>query len=297
MVDSQQAQLMSQPSPTDTFSVGLLQTAPVFGQVEANIRRILELRDGLGDVDLALTPELAVNGFGFDAEADYRPLTADDERLSAFANRRGAIGIGFAETVGEGRPRNAYLITGREEHHLQHKIHPVSYAPWNEHLGFDAGDALGTAVVRGARCATIICNDMWHPVIPWLAAQAGAEVLIVPVASIEGVNAAQVQRTWQVILEHAALLLQCYVVFINRCGTDSGANFWGGSRILGPDGSTLAEAGDTETTLQATLDLTALRALRARTPLLAESRHDVVLNALKRHSSAEAVPEGHDPLV
>ncbi|WP_326968476.1 carbon-nitrogen hydrolase family protein [Arthrobacter sp. CG_A4] len=288
---------MSQPSPADTLTVGLLQTAPVFGQVEANVRRILELRDGLGDVDLVLTPELAVNGFGFDAGADYRPLTADDERLSVFANRGGAMGIGFAEAVGGGRPRNAYLITGREVRHLQHKIHPVSYAPWNEHLGFEAGDALGTAVVRGARCATVICNDMWHPVIPWLAAQAGAEVLIIPVASIEGVNAAQVQRTWQVILEHTALLLQCYVVFINRCGTDSGAKFWGRSRILGPDGSTLAEAGEAETTLQATLDLAALRALRARTPLLAESRHDVVLNTLKRHSWAEAVPEGHDPVV
>lgn len=297
MVDGQQAQLMSQPSPAGTLSVGLLQTAPVFGQVEANIRRILELRDGLGDVDLVLTPELAVNGFGFDAEADYRPLTVDDERLAAFANRRGAMGIGFAETVGEGRPRNAYLITGQEERHLQHKIHPVSYAPWNEHLGFEAGDALGTAVVCGAQCATVICNDMWHPVIPWLAAQAGAEVMIIPVASIEGANAAQVQRTWQVILEHAALLLQCYVVFINRCGTDSGAKFWGRSRILGPDGSTLAEAGDTETTLQATLDLAALRALRARTPILGESRHDLVLKTLKRHSSAEAVPEGQDPLV
>jgi predicted amidohydrolase len=297
VVDSQQAQLTPQLRRAETLSVGLLQTAPVFGQVEANIRRILELRDGLGDVDLVLTPELAVNGFGFDVEADYRPLTADDNRLSAFANRRGAMGIGFAETVGEGRPRNAYLITGQEERHLQHKIHPVSYAPWNEHLGFEAGDALGTAVIRGARCATVICNDMWHPVIPWLAAQTGGEVLIIPVASIEGANARQVQRTWQVILEHAALLFQCYVVFINRCGTDSGANFWGQSRILGPDGSTLAEAGDRETTLQATLDLAALRALRARTPILAESRHDLVLKTLSRYPLEEAVPEGHDPLV
>jgi predicted amidohydrolase len=297
VVDGQHAQLMSQPRPADTLSVGLLQTAPVFGLLEANILRILELRDSLGDVDLVLTPELALNGYGFDSAADYRPLSATDDRLAAFANRRGALGIGFAETVGEGRPRNAYLITGRQERHLQHKIHPVSYAPWNEHLGFEAGDALGTAVIGGARCATVICNDMWHPVIPWLAAQAGAEVLIIPVASIEGANAAQVQRTWQIILEHAALLLQCYVVFINRCGTDSGAKFWGRSRILGPDGSTLAEAGATETTLRATLDLAALRALRARTPLLAESRHDVVLNTLNRHIPAEAVREGHDPLV
>ncbi|WP_307106122.1 carbon-nitrogen hydrolase family protein [Arthrobacter globiformis] len=281
----------------DTLRVGLLQTAPVFGEVEANIRRILEMRENVGYVDLALTPELSVNGYGFGTGADYRPLQANDQRLRAFANQSGAMGIGFAETVGDGNPRNAYLITGAEERHHQQKIHPVSYAPWNEHLGFDAGDAVDTAVIGGARCATVICNDMWHPVIPWLAAQAGAEVLIVPVASIEGANAGQVQRTWQVILEHAALLLQCYVVFINRCGTDGGAKFWGQSRILAPDGSVVAAAGSTETALTANLNLAALRSLRARTPLLAEARHDVVLNTLSRRTLTEAALKGHDPLV
>ena len=269
----------------ETLTVGILQTAPALGQVEANLSRILELADTVKDADLVVTPELALNGYGFAPDANYRPLSIDDARLSALAHRPGCMGIGFAETNDGSSPRNAYLITGKGQGKVQHKIHPVSYAPWNEHLSFTAGETLEVADIGGVRCATIICNDMWHPVIPWLAAQAGAEVLIIPVASVEGEDAALIQRTWQVILEHAALLLQCYVVFINRCGTEQGATFWGRSRILGPDGSILAQAGASEDTLQATLDLTALRELRARTPILAESRHETVLRNLPFPSS------------
>ncbi|MCZ2402249.1 hypothetical protein IV498_03395 [Paenarthrobacter sp. Z7-10] len=279
MAERQQAEVSGRPG---TLTVGLLQNAPVGGQVDANIDGIMALRSRLGQVDLALTPELAVNGYGFGPAAYLAPLTGDDARLEPLLTGPTAMGIGFAEATATDRPRNAYLLADAGNRFVQHKIHPVSYPPWNEHLGFEAGNVLGAAEIRGVQCATVICNDMWHPVIPWLAAQAGAEVLIIPVASIEGDAVDHVQRTWKAILDHAALLLQCYVVFINRCGTDAGATFWGGSRILGPDGATLAEAGNSETTIEATLDLTALRALRARTPLLAEVRTDVVLDALSR---------------
>lgn len=287
MVDGQQTEVAGQQRPP-VLTVGLLQTAPVFGEVDSNIARITDLRDRLGNADLVLTPELALNGYGFGDGADLGALSADDPRLGSLVSGPSAVGIGFAEKAGTGLPRNTYLLADPNAgiRDLQHKIHPVSYAPWNEHLSYEAGNALGSTVIRGARCATVICNDMWHPVVPWLAARAGAEVLVVPVASIEGTNPSQIKRTWQVILEHAALLLQCYVVFINRCGTDSGASFWGGSRVLGPDGNIIAAAGDTETVLEATLDLAALRELRARTPLLAEARDDFVIDTLTRAGRA-----------
>ncbi|WP_434614164.1 carbon-nitrogen hydrolase family protein [Arthrobacter sp. A5] len=283
MVDGQQTEVTGGERPP-VLTVGLLQTAPVFGEVDSNIARIIDLRDRLGNVDLVLTPELALNGYGFGPGADLQALTADDPRLDSLVSVPAAIGIGFAENAGRGLPRNTYMLadSSARTRDFQHKIHPVSYSPWNEHLSFEAGIVLETAVIRGARCATVICNDMWHPVVPWLAARAGAEVLIVPVASIDGTNPDQIQRTWQVILEHTALLLQCYVVFINRCGTDGGARFWGGSRILGPDGNTLANAGDSETILEATLDLAALRKLRADTPILAEARNSFVIDTLTR---------------
>lgn len=281
MADSQQTEVTGS-GQSQVLTVGLLQTAPVYGAVESNIARIATMREEAGDVDLVLTPELALNGYGFDSGAGLRALAYDDARLDSLITGDAVVGLGFAQANNGHHPRNAYLLadpqTGQQD--IQHKLHPVSYAPWNEHHTFDAGDALQTRLVRGARCATVICNDMWHPVVPWLAAQAGAEVLIVPVASIEGADPDGIQHTWQVILEHTALMLQCYVVFINRCGTDSGARFWGGSKVLGPDGTVIASAGESEAVLTAALDLAALRQLRADVPILAESRTQFVLDTL-----------------
>jgi predicted amidohydrolase len=265
---------MTSSEQPHTLTVGLLQAAPNFGRVDENLSGLRALRSQIGEVDLLLTPELALNGYGFGASDGLNPLDPRDPRLGELGDDRTATGIGYAEQNPGGLPRNGYLLTDPRTgtRSVQHKIHPVSYAPWNEHLGFTAGDSLATTSVGGAELASIICNDMWHPVVPWLAAQAGAEVIIVPVASMDGADPDGVQRTWEVILEHTAVLLQCYVVFINRCGTDGGARFWGGSRVLGPDGTLLTILDDTQSATTATLDLRALRERRARTPLLAESR-------------------------
>ncbi|MEV6796283.1 nitrilase-related carbon-nitrogen hydrolase [Streptomyces sp. NPDC051320] len=260
--------------------MGLIQTAPVFGATQDNLDRIAELRRSLGPIDLALTPELSANGYGFAPHRETDLFDSDDPRLEVLASE--GVAVGFAERSASGRPFNTYLLPDHltENRFLQRKLHPVSYAPWNEHLSFQPGTELGTADFRTARIATAICNDMWHPVIPWLAAQNGAEVLVVPVASMEGADPARIRRTWEVILEHAAVLMQCYVVFVNRCGTDSGARFWGGSRVLGPDGNVLAQLGSEPGATVTELDMTALRRLRAEVPVLAEARTDVLAHAL-----------------
>lgn len=276
MAERQQAELSAQePRP---LRVGLLQTAPVFNAVADNLAGIAALRATLGPVDLAVTPELSATGYGFVAADE--PLAADDPRLAELA--AAGVGVGFAQRHGAGLPWNSYLLGPS----LQHKLYPVSYAPWNEHLLFEPGRELAAAEVGDVRLATVICNDMWHPTVPWLAARAGAEVLIVPVASIAGADPAGIRRTWEVILQHTALLLQCYVVFVNRCGVDSGEPFWGGSRVVGPDGTTLVALGAEPGAVAVDLDLAALRRRRAEVPLLAEERVELVtdlVGRLERH--------------
>lgn len=279
MAQREQTEVTGGPE-SQSLRVGLLQTAPVPGAVDENIARIAALRGSLGPVDLALTPELSVNGYGLAPLKDSDLLTGDDPRLTELVAR--GVGVGFAERSPSGLPWNTYLLpdplTGSR--HVQRKLHPVSYAPWNEHLTFQPGTELPTVDIRSARITTAICNDMWHPVVPWLAAHGGAEILVVPVASMEGPDPARIRRTWEVILEHAAVLLQCYVIFVNCCGGTDSTRFWGGSRVLGPDGSTLAQLGAEPGTAVAELDLTALRRLRTDVPLLTEYRTGFLAGAL-----------------
>lgn len=286
MARRQQPELTALEGPR-TMRVGLLQTAPTFGAIDDNVTALRRLRAALPDVDLAVTPELSLSGYGFTPPEESELLSCDDPRVRDLA--LSGTGVGFAERSSSERPWNSYVIGDRATGRLrrQHKLHPVSYAPWNEHLTFQPGAELEAGTVGGVPTATVICNDMWHPVVPWLASRGGAEVVVVPVASMEGAAASTVQRTWEVILEHTATLLQCYVVFLNRCGTDSGERFWGGSRVLGPDGSTLVRLGDQPDSAVLELDLAVLRERRADVPVLAEARSDFVLTTLGHRA-----PEG-----
>ncbi|MDT7632398.1 MAG: hypothetical protein QOI50_4328 [Pseudonocardiales bacterium] len=68
------------------------------------------------------------------------------------------------------------------------------------------------------RVATLICNDAWQPVLPWLAAQDGAELLLVPIncASGFGPDSLNTIDYWGELLRFTARLQQCWVVFCNR---------------------------------------------------------------------------------
>ncbi len=127
----------------------------------------------------------------------------------------------------------------------------------------------------------LICNDLWQPPVPWLAVQAGAEVLVVIANSVDSQAAVPVQTAWEILLRHTAVTLQCFVVFVNRVGIENGTEFWGSSRVVGPDGEEHLRLGDEAAVGQVTLDLQALRALRRRWPLLRDARLDLVAREVK----------------
>lgn len=261
--------------------VAVLQTAPSRGAIGDNLRQIEEMLAAVPAADLVLTPEMSVPGFAFRPDQVPTPMSADDARLSALAEFPGAVSVGIVEESGVSKPHNSAVLLGRTKV-IQRKLHLISYAPWNEQECYAPGNDLEPASVNGVQVATLICNDAWHPVMPWLAAQSGAEVLLVPSSSLGRSTTDEVAKTWDAILTHTARALQCFVVFANRCGLEDGEPFWGGSRIIGPRGELLAQAGGTVETIQAELDVADLRELRRTVPLLAEARPDLVVRHLQR---------------
>jgi len=62
------------------------------------------------------------------------------------------------------------------------------------------------------RVATLICNDAWQPVLPWLAAQDGAELLLVPTNSASGFGPDSLNTIdyWGELLRFTARMQQCW---------------------------------------------------------------------------------------
>jgi predicted amidohydrolase len=260
--------------------VSLLQTAPQLGCVERNLAELHVGLRSLPQVDVAVAPELALHGYFLDALDEVEALDADDDRLVGLGQHGPAVIAGFVE----GRRADQYnsaAVVDRDRVIVQRKLYLPTYRGWEERKHFRPGARLRSFDLRGARAAVLVCNDMWQPPIPWLAVHAGAEVLFVVVNSVRSHSVVPIERAWELLVAHTAVVLQSYVVFVNRSGIERGHEFWGGSRVVGPDGAEMVRLGTEPGHAEVSLDLLELRALRRQWPLLREARLDLIGRELR----------------
>ena len=273
--------------PADILRVGLCRPRRGWETWRGTWRRSTRGSAGLSGADLVVTPELALHGYHLSGLDDVERVTADDGRISGLGRHGPAVVVGFAESWRHHRYNSAALVDGDRVALVQRKLFLPTYQAWEERKHFRPGNRMWCADVRGTRVGLLICNDLWQPPLPWLAAHGGAEVLVVVVNSVESHAAVPVRRAWDLLIGHAAVTLQCYVVFVNRSGDENGGHFWGRSHVAGPDGETFAHLGEEPGHALAELDLAALRRLRRRWPLLQDSRYDLVAREVSRLASEE----------
>ncbi|MFW6062397.1 MAG: nitrilase-related carbon-nitrogen hydrolase [Planctomycetota bacterium] len=236
----------------------------------AAVERLLGERD-IPRGALILLPEMFATGFSMNvagiAEGDLAPAETFLAKL-ARTHRAHVLG-GVVRRGPDGRGRNiaaAYGPNGQPAVRYA-KLHPFSYAGETEHYG--AGSRLVDWEIEGARVVPTICYDLRFPELYRVAVCRGAEVFCV----IANWPAAR-EAHWLALLRARAIENQAYVVGVNRCGSDPKLGYTGRSEMISPRGEILADAGEAEGVLQATLDLPALRAYRQEFPVLRDMRRE-----------------------
>src|SRR5215470_7815369 len=235
--------------------------------------------------DLVVFPELALHGYALGHVRGDHSLRASDPRLASLTESGADVLVGFHEDGAVRRYNSAAYLTADGVRHVHRKLYLPNYLVWEERKHASPGQCLRAFDTRIGRVATLICNDAWQPVLPWLAAQDGAEVLLVPTNSATGPGSEVVDVIgyWDELLRFIARMQQCWVIFCNRVGTEAGARFWGGSRILDPSGQVAAQAPLWEPGLVvADIDVSAARRHRHELPLLAEARLGLIERELAR---------------
>lgn len=258
-----------------------MQTDPVLGDVDGNLTALDSLIRSASSCDLVVAPELATHGYHLSEVPEALPLRPNDDRLLGLGKHGPAAIVGFAEAYRHHAFNSAALLTDGEAR-IQRKMYLPTYRGWEERKHFRPGGRLNCHDVGGTRLAMLICNDMWQPALPWLAAHSGAEILVVPVNSATTEVGVPTSKAWDILLLHAAVVLQSFVVFVNRCGEESQRDFWGGSRVIHPSGDVLGRLGSEPGELDCVLDLNELRVSRRRWPLLQEARADVIAREASR---------------
>ncbi len=270
--------------------VALGQTECTLGDVEANMRgtlRMVERAIGAG-AQLILFPEMSLTGYFLGDGIFDLALRLDDPRLRPLLDASHDISIAMGMPLEEPGPRfyNAavYLEAG-EFKHIHRKVYLPTFGVFADARFFAPGDGMAAFDTRLGRMAMLICEDLWHPALAYLASQDGADYLLGLIASpTGGVDKAFDPRVGYQALHRAyATTLTCFVLACNRVGQEGELRFWGGSEVVGPDGTCLAQAeGSQEQLVLADLEPDALRRQRIKLPLLREERPELVMRELHR---------------
>ena len=268
----------------------MAQVAPVLGDVDANFelarQAIREAREK--GADLVVFPELSMTGYSLGQVSYEVSIEASDPRITELAEEAGdmSVVIGFHEDGSGVRTYNsaAYLENGRILH-LHRKLYLPTYGIFEERKHFSPGQNMRAFTSRFGRMAMMICNDAWQPTLGFLAVQDFARVLLIPTNSADSRFPGDLDTTeyWRDITEFYGRMYECYVVFVNRVGSEGDLDFWGNSHVVDPWGRTIVEAPlRKEAIATADLDLQGVLKRRRKVPLLKEARLSLLNRELTR---------------
>jgi len=263
------------------LSIVVQQTAPGRCEVDANLAEMRARLEGSPPGSLVVFPELSLTGYDIGARA--RELALRTDAPPPLVPEDGTrLLIGFPEAADGGRLFNTAGLIGPGEQgwlHRHRKIYLPTYGSFDEGRIFSAATE-GPDLVElmpGWPGAVLVCEDLWHPSLPWLAALRGAEVLVVmaaapgrPVLGGEGMaepadrdsaGDGMVTRdrfgsveAWRTLARGTAFTHGLWVVLANRSGVEGGITFAGHSMVVDPTGRVVAQAGPEEETLTVELD-------------------------------------------
>jgi predicted amidohydrolase len=276
------------------YAIALAQVAPLLGDLAAN-RALVAERAAAAQARgarLAVFPELALTGYLLQDLVPDVALAASDPRLLSLTDDVPGLllAVGFVEETAEHRYCNSVaLLRDGELIGLHRKVYLPTYGLFDEGRFTSAGDRIRTARVGDplGSVGLSVCEDFWHPSLPMLQAQDGAALLINVAAgparapgSLAGVAAID---AWHKMQDTYALLGTVAIAFCNRVGNEEGLTFWGGSRLIGPDGAVIVEAPLYEEALViGELETDDLRMQRYALPLLADERLELTARELGR---------------
>lgn len=240
----------------DRLTIVSAQFDPHIFDLDYNLSRMEEQIDEAGDdCDLIVFPEAALTGYCFADAGEVHHAAIDRKgtrmrRLQAIARERTLSIVFGAVEFHEGTLYNSVFFL---EPNGMLLVYHKSHLPF---LGLDrfvqAGQ-LPAAVfeTRFGKVGMIVCYELRFPEAARLAALQGARLILQPTNLPRGGESHPDFLTRARACENRVHFVSC-----NRCGTERDFDFIGRSQIVDYEGTVLAECGDGEELIRATLDLT-----------------------------------------
>jgi len=255
-----------------TINAAAIQFNVKQGDVDANldyVRSALRRVAGQG-AQLAVLPEMWSSGFAYRNLNELALRTAGIvEELLELSRELKLVVVGsMPEPHGEKVFNTVYVADNGTLAGVYRKLHLFSLL--GEDKAFDGGDSWLLADTSIGKVGVIICYDLRFPELSRRLALEGADVLCVPAQWPK-----PRQEHWRTLLRARAIENQLYVVACNACGPVGKLDFFGMSMIIDSKGEVLAETGEAEVEIIASLDMQMMADWRAQIPCFNDRRPEL----------------------
>ena len=217
-------------------------------------------------LDLVLCPELFLSGYNVGKSLESYTHQFPDHGISAVAELAKksniAITFGYPEKNNDKLYNAAACIdssgTLLANHHKQLNS-PHSF----EEDYFTPGVTKTLFAFKGLKVALMICYEIEFPEAARAASIAGADLILVPTALV---------AAWDVVasklIPTRAFENGVWLAYANHAGHENGFDYFGGSKIVAPNGEVVASANAEESIISTVVETTAVEKAQARLPYL-----------------------------
>jgi len=262
VLNMQEKGIFAEQNDIGLMKVSLYQQDIVWDNPQANRLHIEQMMAQSETSDMFVMPEMFSTGFATQPEgiAEQEP----SETLPWMQETAIQNGVALAGSVAiqsDGKFYNRFYFVkpdGSEVHYDKH--HLFTYG--GEDKQFTAGQERVVVEYGGIRFLLQVCYDLRFPVF---SRNKGDYDVAIYVASWPVTRV----KAWSQLLRARAIENQCYVIGVNRTGTDPVCQYNGGSAVISPYGETIAECEwGTEMTCCADIDMDVLYNFRKKFPVL-----------------------------
>jgi predicted amidohydrolase len=258
------------------MKIAMCQTNPVLLDVQANVENVIEKISLCKEkgANLIVFPELALTGYFVGLHYHKAALQMDSPQIRriAAATRKTAAVVGFIEESQSMNFYNSALVAVDGEIKFAYrKLNLPNYGVFEERKFFASGKHIRVFKLCGLNLAVFICNDLWHPSLPYLGIAQKADVFLSIFNSSEGSMADEFSNieSWEIINRFYSRIFGIYNICVNRVGEEGPEeircgvrkngdtefpdafrlpdlkrtyHFWGGSEIINPFGQPILSA-------------------------------------------------------
>lgn len=158
--------------------------------------------------------------------------------------------------------RNGNLVAEYDKAHL--------FKLMDEHQFINEGQQKNVFELDGTICCGVICYDLRFPEWIRLHVLEGAKIMFIPAQWPK----ARIDH-WRILLQARAIENQCYIVGVNRIGSDPNNQFNGHTMVIAPWGELLLSEQKSEGVFYAELNLNEVDHVRKTIPIFEDRRTDL----------------------